>query len=87
MIFHTAFHRVNSLSIFWKLALPTAILVLLSGGITAAIVYYRTVSVLDEEMHDRVMTRSMQLAANAEFLLGSSDPDALDQLHDILPLP
>lgn len=79
--------RLDSLSIFWKIALPTAALVLLSGAVTVCIVYFMTIAALDAEMHSNVMARSMSLGREVDYLLSSADPGALDRLHALLAEP
>ena len=77
----------RSLSLFWGLALPIAGLALLLGGGTAFVVYQETTAALDSEMHNRVFSRSMNTAAELNYLLASPDPNAAARIEGLLAEP
>lgn len=80
-------HSYRRLSLFWAIALPGAAVFLLLGIGVAFVVQERTTSVLDAEMHQRMTIRSMNTAAELNYLLASPDPAASAQIDHVLNEP
>jgi hypothetical protein len=79
--------RYRTLSIFWAMALPAFVLLSLIGGGVVLAVQLQTSAALDDELHRWVVTRSVNAAAELDFLLGSSDPGAATRIRALLDEP